>query len=168
MPVLKDLSSWLWNQTCKETVMIECELSVLRVTEDPRRGKHNPLPGPGVWEKDFQRRWNLAICGIFEKVEEIWSLSFRSPLRSWRKEEIFQESNLKVQVRVRVKAKCVVKMLSAEGILERDQNGQARVTMQGSRGAMRSSLPFIRQSRQDPAEWRGRETPDFLSSCRNV
>lgn len=45
------------------------------------------------------------------------------------------ESNLKVQVRVRVKAKCVVKRLSVEGVWERDQNGQARLVHNHGGGA---------------------------------
>lgn len=54
--MFKDLSFWLYNQTVKETIMIECDLSMFMVTEDPRRGKLNLLSGPEESEKGFLRR----------------------------------------------------------------------------------------------------------------
>lgn len=66
------------------------------------------------------------------------------------------ESNLKVQVRVRVKAKCVVKRLSVEGVWERDQNVKmgrpGLVHSHGGGEGAGSPLPFIRQSGQDPEQ----------------
>lgn len=43
--VYKDLLSWRWNQTCKETVILEPNRSMFRVIEDPRKGELNLLPG---------------------------------------------------------------------------------------------------------------------------
>lgn len=48
LDMFKDLSSWWWNQTGKETVILECELSMFRVIEDPRKGEPNQLSGPEV------------------------------------------------------------------------------------------------------------------------
>lgn len=79
----------------------------------------------------------------------------QEPLKILKKGGNIPESNLKVQVRVRVKAKCVVKRLSVEGVWKRDQNGQARVSTQpwwGAGGRAGSPLPFIRQTGQDPEQ----------------
>ena len=48
MDVLKDLSSWLQNQTSKGTVILQCDLSVFGVMEYPRKGELNLLSGPEV------------------------------------------------------------------------------------------------------------------------
>lgn len=97
----------------------------------------------------------------------------QEPLKILKKGGNIPESNLKVQVRVRVKAKCVVKRLSVEGVWKRDQNGQAGVSMQpwwGSGGGVggQSSAFYQADWARPRAEWRGRESPDFLSSCWNA
>lgn len=75
---------------------------------------------------------------------------------------------MKVQVRVRVKAKCVVKMLSVDKVWEGEiKMGRLELLCSSGREARQFSA-FYQAAWARLREWRERETPDFLSCCWNV
>lgn len=76
---------------------------------------------------------------------------------------------MKVQVGVRVKAKCVVKMLSVDKVWEGEiKMGRLGLPCSSGREARQSSAFYQAEWARLRAEWRERETPDFLSCCWNV
>lgn len=149
---------------CKRTIKVWAEC--IRDDRGHKKQETQFASEPRVSEKDFWRGWHSNRWDLWKGGDMVSIL--QEPLKILKKGRDIPESNLKVWVRVRVKAKCVVKRVSVEGVGERDPMGRPGLQCSARRGARQSSAFYQVEWASPRAEWRGRETPDFLSSCWNA